>query len=133
MDHNLDLAQRYASQLSPEILLNIFRFTIPPDYCIDPVMKLGGRKNLWLNTMRTQKSVTLVSKSWNGPATEVLYEHIIFTRMGQIVAFAAHYVRKTGITPPLSRASCWIAALCSTPVSMSSRKISSSYSYAVRS
>ena len=88
MDHNLDLAQRYASQLSPEILLNIFRFTIPPDYCIDPIMKLGGRKNLWRNTIRTQKSVTLVCKSWNGPATEVLYEHIIFTRMGQIVAFA---------------------------------------------
>ena len=78
-----------ASRVSPEILLSIFRYTTPPAHCTDGTIKLGGRlNNLWLENVRTKKSLTLVCKSWNGAATEALYEHVIETRMGQIVAFA---------------------------------------------
>lgn len=55
-----------------------------------------GPRNEWLTALRTRKALVLTCKAFFGPATEVLYEDIVFRRMGQIPALA----RTLGPVPP---------------------------------
>ncbi|RPD81471.1 hypothetical protein L226DRAFT_608695 [Lentinus tigrinus ALCF2SS1-7] len=70
--------------LPPEILLSIFRFTQPDPHMHSP----SFTRNTWLNGLRTKKALTLVCEAWSAPATTVLYEEIVFRRVGQIPALA---------------------------------------------
>ncbi|KAI0737233.1 hypothetical protein C8Q80DRAFT_433024, partial [Daedaleopsis nitida] len=75
------------SHLPHELLLHIFRFTVPPRYQHDPSV-VPGPRNPWLAALRTRKALALTCKAFSGPATEVLYEDIVIRRMGQIPALA---------------------------------------------
>ena len=83
-------------RLPPELLLHIFKATVPPLYQHDPSV-VPGPRNPWLAALRTRKALVLTCKTFFAPATEVLYEDIVFRRMGQIPAFA----RTLGAFPPL--------------------------------
>ncbi|PIL32991.1 hypothetical protein GSI_05109 [Ganoderma sinense ZZ0214-1] len=82
-------------RLPPELLLHIFKGTVPPLYQHDPSLVQGPR-NPWLAALRTRKALVLTCKTFFAPATEVLYEDIVFRRMGQIPALA----RTLGASPP---------------------------------
>ncbi len=75
------------ARLPHELLLHIFRETVPPIYQHDPSVTQGPR-NPWLTALRTRKALVLTCKTFFGPATEVLYEDIVIRRMGQIPALA---------------------------------------------
>ena len=75
------------SRLPHELLLHIFRATVPPLYQHDPSV-ITGPRNPWLAALRTRKALVLTCKAFFGPATEVLYEDIVIRRMGQIPALA---------------------------------------------
>ena len=68
---------------------------MPPLYQHDPSVTPGPR-NPWLTALRTRKALVLTCKTFFAPATEVLYEDIVFRRMGQIPALA----RTLGAFPP---------------------------------
>ncbi|KAI1784972.1 hypothetical protein LXA43DRAFT_1100822 [Ganoderma leucocontextum] len=74
-------------RLPPELLLHIFKATVPPLYQHDPSV-MPGPRNPWLAALRTRKALVLTCKTFFGPATEVLYEDVVFRRMGQIPALA---------------------------------------------
>ncbi|OJT05122.1 hypothetical protein TRAPUB_4083 [Trametes pubescens] len=73
--------------LPDEILLQIFREILFPRYECDPSILHVGHSP-WLETLRTKKALTLVSKAVLGPARTILYEDIVLRRMGQIPALA---------------------------------------------
>ncbi|KAI0712827.1 hypothetical protein C8T65DRAFT_174150 [Cerioporus squamosus] len=75
------------ARLPHELLLHIFRETVPPTYQHDPSVTQGSR-NPWLAALRTRKALVLTCKTFFGPATEVLYEDIVIRRMGQVPALA---------------------------------------------
>ncbi|RPD58045.1 hypothetical protein L226DRAFT_561941 [Lentinus tigrinus ALCF2SS1-7] len=75
------------ARLPHELLLHIFRETVPPIYQHDPSV-IQGPRNPWLTALRTRKALVLTCKTFFGPATEVLYEDIVIRRMGQIPALA---------------------------------------------
>ena len=74
-------------RLPHEILLHIFRLTIPPIHQHDPSI-MAGPRSPWLAALRTRKALTITCKSFHGPAMEVLYEDIVLRRMGQIPALS---------------------------------------------
>ena len=50
----------------------------------------------WLDDLRFRKGLVLVCKAFAGPATAVLYEDVVFRRMGQISALARTLVSQEG-------------------------------------
>ncbi|KAI0628460.1 hypothetical protein C8Q77DRAFT_1068200, partial [Trametes polyzona] len=77
-----------ATFLPPELLLQIFHESIPRRHECDPSI-MPGPNSIWArNCIRTKKSLPLVCRGWNAPATELLYSDVVFRRFGQIVAFA---------------------------------------------
>ncbi|KAL1940408.1 hypothetical protein VTO73DRAFT_8980 [Trametes versicolor] len=77
-----------AAALPHEILLEIFTKSTPPPHEYDPSIIQGSNSSWLRQCLRTKKSLPLVCRAWNPPATEVLYSDIVFRRVGQIVALA---------------------------------------------
>ncbi|KAI0359488.1 hypothetical protein OH77DRAFT_1419993 [Trametes cingulata] len=75
------------TQLPQELLLYIFRVTVPPAHQHDPSV-IHGPSGAWMTGLRTRKALVTVCKTFYGPAMEVLYEDIVLRRMGQIPALA---------------------------------------------
>ncbi|KAI0364837.1 hypothetical protein BV20DRAFT_1047006 [Pilatotrama ljubarskyi] len=75
------------TQLPQEILLYIFRATVPPAHQHDPSV-IHGPSGAWMTGLRTRKALVTVCRTFFGPAMEVLYEDIVLRRMGQIPALA---------------------------------------------
>ena len=74
------------ASLPPEVLMRIFKAASPRQYEHDPsVMRPWGT---WLHDLRFRKGLVLVCSAFAGPATAVLYEDVVFRRMGQISALA---------------------------------------------
>ena len=66
--------------------MRIFKAASPRQYEHDPsVMRPWGT---WLHDLRFRKGLVLVCSAFAGPATAVLYEDVVFRRMGQISALA---------------------------------------------
>ncbi|TFK85455.1 hypothetical protein K466DRAFT_654239 [Polyporus arcularius HHB13444] len=80
-------SSRPALSLPHELLMIIFRYALPPPYQHDPSVAVGPR-NSWLESIRTKKACALVCRGWTAPAAEVLYQDVVFRRMGQICALA---------------------------------------------
>ncbi|KAI0756632.1 hypothetical protein C8Q80DRAFT_46777 [Daedaleopsis nitida] len=74
------------ASLPPEILLRIFKGTMPPYHEHDPAALRP--RNPWIEEIRFRKGLTLVCKTWSWPATAILYEDVVLRRMGQIPALA---------------------------------------------
>ncbi|TBU62017.1 hypothetical protein BD310DRAFT_974602 [Dichomitus squalens] len=84
----------HITSFPPEVLLRIFRATVPPWHECDPSVMRPW--NPWLDELRFRKNLVLVCKAFAGPATAVLYEDIVLRRMGQIPALASTLSSGTG-------------------------------------
>ncbi|RDX41340.1 hypothetical protein OH76DRAFT_1489553 [Lentinus brumalis] len=73
--------------LPQEVLLRIFWAVVPLPHEYDPSIVTGPNSS-WMRALRTKKALTLVSRSWHGPAMEVLYSDIVLRRMYQITLLA---------------------------------------------
>ncbi|OJA10421.1 hypothetical protein AZE42_03542 [Rhizopogon vesiculosus] len=72
-------------QPPPEILLEIFKFALPPAVFLDASLA-GGPFSPWCLAQRTKKSIVLVCKLWCMTGTVLLYKDIHIRHIGQIAA-----------------------------------------------
>ncbi|TRM69991.1 hypothetical protein BD626DRAFT_563686 [Schizophyllum amplum] len=72
------------ADLPPEILLLIFKRCVAPAFLISPAYSVYEEP--WLECMKTKRNLSLVCRSWQQAATELLYEDIGFRSIGQLVA-----------------------------------------------
>ncbi|KAM5538648.1 hypothetical protein V8D89_007677 [Ganoderma adspersum] len=85
--------------LPQEIVLRICLAAIPSRHQYDSFI-LAGPRTPWLESLNTRKSLTLVCRTWNGPASEALYTNIVFRRMGQISALARTFRASAVVNAP---------------------------------
>ena len=95
--------------------MRIFKAAVPCHHEHDPsVMRLWST---WLDRLRFRKGLILVCKAFAGPAAAVLYENVVFRRMGQVLALARTLSSEVGrsLSSPIQRVrmdSCVIWAPC---------------------
>ena len=70
-------------QLPPEILLSIFPRAIPPHALLDTALARGN-SSAWCQTLRSIKSILLVSRLWYNVAVSFLYQNICIRRFYQL-------------------------------------------------
>ena len=80
-------------------MLRICLAVIPGRHQYDSSI-LAGPRSPWLESLNTRKSLTLVCRAWNGPASEALYTDIVFRRMGQISALARTFRASAVVNAP---------------------------------
>ena len=68
-------------------LRQIFEQTLPPPGILGHALSRGP-ESAWSHSLRTIKSIALVSKAWHAVALPLLYRHVVLRRVGQIIAFA---------------------------------------------
>ncbi|KAI0666976.1 hypothetical protein C8Q78DRAFT_1106607 [Trametes maxima] len=82
-----------------ELLLKIFEDSAGPLPCGPDPSLIQGPDSAWLRKcLRMRKALPLVCRTWNAPATEVLYSDIVLRRMGQITALSE--ALNACLTPP---------------------------------
>ncbi|KAL1750220.1 hypothetical protein FB107DRAFT_267514 [Schizophyllum commune] len=72
------------SDIPPEILQNIFDFTVAPTFLLTP--GLAVREDAWLIYMKIKRSLPLVCRSWYASANPMLYRDIALRSVGQVAA-----------------------------------------------
>lgn len=70
----------------PEILHLIFQRALPPSFLVDSSIS-PGPESPWCQAMRLKKSLVRVCRAWHKVGLQVLYEDIVFRRIGQIPVF----------------------------------------------
>ncbi|EIW82864.1 hypothetical protein CONPUDRAFT_136091 [Coniophora puteana RWD-64-598 SS2] len=66
-----------------ELLISILDLACAPPALLDPNL-WRGPNSAWSQNLRFQKSLTLVCKTWNPAANELLYHHAVIRRVAQL-------------------------------------------------
>ncbi|KAJ7761072.1 hypothetical protein B0H16DRAFT_558945 [Mycena metata] len=89
---------RSFASLPPEILLLIFRDTLPPEWLLSGTESLVPYPSDIPSTdLRTKRSLISVCKSWNRVATELLYQRVTLRRIIQLPLFVRTLQSQTGL------------------------------------
>ncbi|CAL1716884.1 unnamed protein product [Somion occarium] len=76
-----------AIRIHPIALRLVFDASFPPPEYLDPSLS-HGPLSPWCQAIRAKKALGLVCTYWHMVATPILYEDVVFRRVGQIPAFA---------------------------------------------
>ncbi|KAI1794816.1 hypothetical protein LXA43DRAFT_939990 [Ganoderma leucocontextum] len=87
------------ANLPQEIVLRICLAVIPGRHQYDSSI-LAGPRSPWIESLNSRRSLTLVCRAWNGPASEALYTDIVLRRMGQISALARTFRASAVVNAP---------------------------------
>ncbi|KAJ7761089.1 hypothetical protein B0H16DRAFT_1531825 [Mycena metata] len=116
----------YFAQLPPEILLAIFRNSLPPPWLLNGAARnMLTPRSVYSIDLAAKLSIVAVCKDWHQVGTELLYEIVHLRRIGQLPAFVRALEEHVGLGDLVKRLdlSCMVSRGCSTLFSCETRNL----------